>query len=335
MKAIIASKLNLENRQALQEVIPLSTPFLLYIDPSSLCNLKCVFCPTGHSSLKVGYKRGIMPFELFAKIIDDLNDFPKPIKVLRMNKVGEPLLNNQIAKMVRYAKNSNSVEFIDFATNFILFNNELFEELISAGLDRINISLEGVSDLQYKQYCGVNISLKNIVNNIKWLYSNRGKCEIVIKAPMNYMSAEDKQNFFDTFGEFCDRISLENLTSIWPGFDISSLSGLFIADKSQYVELPVRKLAVCTYIFYSMAINSDGSVSACCPDWQQQLVVGNVNTQHLHDIWHGKKMRELQICHLRLEREKIDVCAQCGHITYCQVDDIDKYAKDILQRINI
>ena len=47
MKAEIKSKLNLDQRVALQEVIPLETPFLLYVDPSSACNFRCQFCPTG------------------------------------------------------------------------------------------------------------------------------------------------------------------------------------------------------------------------------------------------------------------------------------------------
>lgn len=51
MKAKIKSKLNLQDRVPLQDVIPLETPYLIYLDPSSACNFKCQFCPTGHTSL--------------------------------------------------------------------------------------------------------------------------------------------------------------------------------------------------------------------------------------------------------------------------------------------
>ncbi|GAI93190.1 unnamed protein product, partial [marine sediment metagenome] len=54
-----------------------------------------------------------MDFELYKKIIDDLKEFDAPLKVLRLYKDGEPLLNNRFADMVRYAKGSGVVKYID------------------------------------------------------------------------------------------------------------------------------------------------------------------------------------------------------------------------------
>ena len=90
MKAKVKSKLNLERRVALQDVVPLDTPFLLYVDPSSACNFKCQFCPTGHTDIikESDYKRNVMKIALFEKLIDDLSAFPKPIKVMRMLTCG-------------------------------------------------------------------------------------------------------------------------------------------------------------------------------------------------------------------------------------------------------
>ena len=34
-----------KERTKLETVIPLNTPFILFIDPSSLWNFNCVFCP--------------------------------------------------------------------------------------------------------------------------------------------------------------------------------------------------------------------------------------------------------------------------------------------------
>ena len=104
MKAQLKSKLNLEKRIPLQDVIPLQTPFLLYVDPSSACNFRCLFCPSGHKDMinKSVYPRSIMSLDLFNKVIRDLSEFEQPIKVLRMNKIGEPFLNKNLSKMVYY-----------------------------------------------------------------------------------------------------------------------------------------------------------------------------------------------------------------------------------------
>ena len=106
MKARLEPRINLEGRTPLETVIPLATPFIVFADPASSCNFKCTFCPTGHRDMiaETGRFQGVMKFELFQKIVDDLGDFDKPIKVLRMYKDGEPFLNKRLAEMVAYAK---------------------------------------------------------------------------------------------------------------------------------------------------------------------------------------------------------------------------------------
>lgn len=337
MKAKIKSKLNLENRVNLQDVIPLKTPFLLYIDPSSLCNFKCQFCPMGYKENlnNLSYKRQIMDFELYKKLIDNLDEFEEPIKVLRMNKVGEPLMNKKIIDMIKYAKESSMVKYIDFATNAGLLTDEMSKELALSGLDRLNISIEGVKDEHYLKFCKSNIDFAELVQRIKFLYANKGDMEIVIKIPSNYITEDEKNKFLDTFGNYCDRIFVENLTSIWPNFDINKISNtLQVEEKSQYGEVS-KDRDVCSYIFYSMVINADGTISACCPDWEQKLIIGDLKTQTLKEVWNDTPLRELQLEHLKGNRKNNPICGNCGHIKYCQVDDIDEFKDTILKKMEI
>ncbi len=334
MKAKIKSKLNLENRVNLQDVLPLDVPFLLYIDPSSLCNLKCEFCPMGHSALvkKLNYKRQIMSFDLFRKVIDDLQEFRAPLKVLRMNKVGEPLMNKKIDKMISYAKKSNRVNYIDFATNACLLTKDLSSRLVESGLDRLNISIEGVKSEDYLSYCHAKVDFESIIKNIKFLYDNKKNTEITIKIPSNYITKEDEIKFMHIFGDYCDRIFVENITSIWPNFNINETSRILsIEEKSQYGR-SVKDRSICTYIFYSMVINASGTVSACCPDWEEKLIIGDIRHQSLNEIWKGEKLRALQLSHLKGYRKENKICENCGHIKYCQVDDIDEFSTLLLDR---
>ena len=118
MKARLEPRKNLAGRTPLETVIPLSTPFVVFADPASSCNFKYTFCPTGHPDMiaETGRYQGVMKFEVFQKIIDDLADFDMPIKVLRMYRDGEPLLNKRFADMVAYAKKSGHVDYIDTTT---------------------------------------------------------------------------------------------------------------------------------------------------------------------------------------------------------------------------
>lgn len=335
MKAKVASKLNLQGRTELQTVIPLATPYLLYVDPSSACNFHCQFCPTGHKDIinGAGYRRGVLDMPLFEKLIDDLGAFDAPLRVMRMNKIGEPLLNKQLPEMIRLAKRSGRVGYIDLATNASLFTEALLSEVVAAGLDRINISLEGMSAEQYKQTALVDFDFDRLVAMVRWLYAHRGNCEVTVKIPSSCIEEHQHQAFFDTFGDHCDRIFIEDLSPIWPNFDVEEHAGVtFNEEVGQYhQELKVKD--VCSYIFYSMVLNSDGTVSACCPDWSQSLVIGDLATQSLQEIWQSDALFELRKQHLERKRCENRICSACGHIKYAQVDDIDPYAETLLARL--
>ena len=337
MKAKMKSKLNLEKRVPLQEVIPLSTPFLIYIDPSSMCNFQCKFCPSGHKDLikRTGYSKKVMGLDLFKKIIRDLNQFDNPIKVLRMNKIGEPFLNKNLSEMIACAKKSGCVEYIDLATNGSLLSNDRIVKVIGAGLDRLNISIEGVNDEQYQKFAGIKIKFDALVDTIKWLYAHKGNCEITIKIPGNYTTQKEKKRFLEIFGNYCDRIFIEEIAPIWPFFDIEAYSGISVGKSKGQYKQPLNAKNICTYIFYSMAINADGTVSACCPDWEQKLIIGDVRKQSCKQIWHSPVMNALRRQHLEGRRRENPVCGNCGHIAYCQIDDIDSYQEQVLKKFDV
>ena len=218
MKAALKPRINLEGRTALETVIPLATPFIVFVDPASACNFACSFCPTGHFEFPgiAGRFNGLMKLDLFRKVIDDLADFESPIKVLRLYKDGEPFLNKRLADMVRYAKQSGRVEFIDTTTNGSLITPERLAPVLEAGIDKINISVDGMDEETYERVVKVKFDFARFVERVKWLYANKGSCEIVVKTVGDILTEAQIQEFYDTFGDHCDRIFVENLAPCWP-----------------------------------------------------------------------------------------------------------------------
>ncbi len=333
MKAEIKPRINLENRTRLEEVIPLSTPMILFVDPASTCNFRCKFCPTGNRQLIKDTVRwqGRMDFDLYKKIIDDLGEFDEPLKVLRLYKEGEPLLNNRFEDMVRYAKASGVVMYIDTTTNGSLLDPERIKTILDAGLDRINISVDGMSDQQFLEFAGVKVDFEKFVENIRVLYENKRDCEICVKIAGDFLSEEDKARFFDTFGNHADRIFIENVAPCWPEFDVEDRLGVQIT-KGIY-DQPIGEVNTCPYIFYSISVNSDGSVSLCFLDWAHKLLIGDVRKQHLREIWEGGALFRHQIGHLRGERKVNPVCGQCGQLSHCLPDNIDPYVDTLAERL--
>jgi len=334
MKAKFSSRLaESKDRTALGEIAPLGTPFVLIVDPSSQCNFRCRFCPTGHPDIikTTGRYQGSMLLDAFYKIIDDLEYFPDPIKVLRLYKEGEPLMNKDFAKMVAYARRSDKVIRIDTTTNGALLTPENSEKIIDAGIDQINVSVNGVSDDHFVMISRARVNFNEFVRNIRYLYSIRGGCVLYVKAIKENLSENDQKRFVDIFGDIADRIFFEHLFPNWPCFEDE------IIPKNSSCALyggPVKEQVVCPYIFYCMTVNSDGSVSLCVQDWAHRLIVGDINQQSLVDIWRGKSINKYRNQHLAGRRIDNSVCAECGVMSYSLYDDIDTRASEIRERLD-
>jgi radical SAM protein with 4Fe4S-binding SPASM domain len=332
MKAQLKPRISLEGRTPLEAVIPLSTPFLVFVDPASSCNFKCTFCPTGHRDLiaATGRFQGVMKFDLFQKIVDDLGEFDKPIKVLRMYKDGEPFLNKRLAEMVAYARRAKYIESIDTTTNGTFLSPERVGPVLEAGIDKIHISVDGMTRETYRRFTGFDFDFDKLVQNVKWLYTNKGRCEVVVKIPSELITEVERQKFFDTFGNYCDRIFVENFAPCWPEFDVEKHTGVKITKGIYQQEISTTD--TCPYIFYSYSVNSDGLVSSCFLDWGRKLVIGDVRRQSMKQIWNSERMNALRLQHLQGRRQENGVCANCGQLTHCLPDNIDPYRPMLLEK---
>ena len=332
MKAEFKPRIDLNNRTKLETVIPLRTPFIINIDPCDTCNFQCKFCPTGDRELMkktVGRGHGVMDFEFYKKLIDDLAEFDDKIKVIRLYKDGEPLINPHFADMVRYAKISGYCERVDTTTNASLLTPELGKRIADAGLDRINISIEGVNSQQYADFSRYKTDYETIVNNVASFYEHRGNCEMIVKINGDILTEEQKQEFLDTFGNITDGIFIESIMDCWPTFvqkkvEVNQGRGIY--------GQKIREVLTCPYVFYSFSINSDGTASLCFLDWSHKMLIGDAKKQSVKEIWDSKAMREYQLMFLRGERKTHSICGICGQMKQGAPDDIDAFANELLQK---
>lgn len=332
MKAEVKPRIELENRTELEKVIPIEVPFLVFLDPSDICNFQCKFCPTGNRALikKLNRNSCLMDFDLYKKIIDDLCMFNAPIKVLRLYKDGEPLLNPRFPDMVRYAKERECALQVDTTTNGSLLNPKLNHKIIEAGLDKIHISLEGLSQNKYEEFSGYKINFNKFVENIQHFYEHKKDCLVCIKIVGDNLSKDDKELFFDIFGNISDRIFIEHIAPCWPQFVMPEV--IPNSDVGIYGQV-IEKVSVCPYIFYSISINADGKVSLCFLDWSRQLIVGDANAESIKNIWNNEIMFNYRKMHLSKQRQKHKICSDCGQLSHCLPDNIDPFAEMLLEKL--
>ena len=333
MNALKGNRFQIQDRVQLAEVIPLSTPYLLFIDPSSVCNFKCTFCPCGGGNKEWWDKEkkvNILSYSLYRNIIDQVAEFPDRVKTLRLYKEGEPLLNKRLPDMIYYARKKDVADKIDLTTNGSLLTEDLNFALIDAGIDRINISVEALDEEGYRTHAGVLFDVHKFKNTLKHLYKNKSKCYIMVKITDIGLGGYSEEEFYQSFGELCDEISVEHITPVWPDFDLKHVKknfrkGLFGED--------INDKDVCPYLFYSMCINSDGTVSSCFMDWNHKNLIGDCKKHSLMHIWNQSALNAMRWDHLSGRRENYPVCANCGQLSYAALDNLDPYREELLKKL--
>lgn len=330
MKAKVRARVYSAKKTKLETVIPLDTPYSVHIDVCSLCNFKCNFCFQADEEAinKRGLKRGLMSFELFKKTADDLTHFKHKLKKVKIGLHGEPTMHPQLPQMIRYLKSKDVTEIIELFTNGSLLSPELNKEIIEAGLSRINISLEGLSDEKYQEVTGTAVNMEKFVQNIKNLYEIRKDCRIYIKIVDIGLTPQDKDKFYNIFGDICDEIFIENVVPQWP-----EASKLELKSTGMYGQEIKKYKYVCPFLFMYLHFNFDGTTSGCTLDWGKEVLIGDVTKESALAIWQGDKLKNLQIAHLEKKRDQIPFCAECLAPMVCCLEDLDDHAQMLLNKI--
>lgn len=325
-------------RLPLKDVVPVDTPFTLFISPSQLCNFKCHFCAQSLPAEKKkeeGFVAINQDFEVFKKIAEQSKAFPNKYKRILLTGLGEPLMNPRIVDMVKMLNEYQVAERLEIFTNAALLNEKLTDGLIDAGLTRLRISVQGTDAEKYKKHCGVNIDFDKFVQGIKYFYEKgRGKCSIYIKIIEEELDGEeDRQKFFDIFGGICDDIFIENLVRAQPM--MGDYDNEIAIAKTFYGEISQRR-DVCPYIFYSLQTDSEGNCYPCPPlSLPLSFSLGNTNKQPLTEIWNGEKHRALMLSHLRKDGSKCDLCKKCtNYLCFTpEEDNLDNHTQEIIKKV--
>jgi radical SAM protein with 4Fe4S-binding SPASM domain len=310
----------------LGKAAPIKTPFLIFMEPTSFCNFKCVFCP--NSTVK-SENKSFMPMEIFEKILHDLGEFPERPRVFKFCGNGEPLLNKHTPDMIRRIKETGSADRVILVSNGALLNRELNRKIVDAGLDQLNISVEALDEAGYMEFAGAKIDFGRFVENITDLYEHRKQLKIYVKIHnLAVKSDADKERFYSLFGDISDFIQIEGITHIFPEF---TSEGEALIDR--YTNEATSKRQVCAICFKTLNINADGSCSPCSTDWAHRVIVGDIRQESLLDIWNGEKLRELRRRFCTGSIASSEACFDCADYYLSGHEDLDEYASEILSRL--
>ncbi len=131
----------------------------LRISITDRCNLRCRYCMP-HDIETVAMEE-ILSYEEIASIAEAAAALN--ISKLRVTG-GEPLVRRGVSRLISMLKGIKGIETVSITTNGILLS-DMLDELMSAGLDGINLSLDTLDPDKYRKITGFD-RLRDVLNGM-------------------------------------------------------------------------------------------------------------------------------------------------------------------------
>lgn len=323
------------NRMRLADVLPLSTPFTVILDSSEVCNFRCNYCFRSETRKEAwGYavENNLMSKEIFNEAVSQMQEFPDEIRQISLSHQGEPLVNRDLPARVKYIKQKGVKGRVSIHTNGSLLTTEYIHELVDSEIDRVIISLQGLSSEKYRQVCGYNIDFEQFYSNLKYFYKTKKNTQICIKIIDTALQKGEEDKFYDMFCPIADRVFIEKVTPIWKKKDFSNLkrSDELAFNKYGMGFIPQK---VCPLIFHTLVVIPNGDVYPCTQLLQKEKL-GNIRENSLLELWNCKKRIDMLKNQCQLAAP--EVCEDCGirqNTIYAKEDMIDDYREEIEKRL--
>ena len=271
-------------------------PPCIQIEPTSICNYRCVFCYQTDKNLTQGRHghMGMMDLKAFKEIIDQING---KVEAVTLASRGEPLMARDIIPMLEYL--SGKFLGLKINTNASFLTEEKAHAILAAEPNTLVFSADASDEDLYAKL-RVNGNLETVLNNVRLFNDIKSKHyqkSRTITRVSGVRYSED-QNFSKIEAFWHDYVDQVAFVSYNPW-------------ESAY-DAPANKITDhCSDLWRRTFVWWDGTVNPCDVDYRSTLAVGKITEESLGDIWAGKKYEELRQVHQKKSRCSVSPCNGC------------------------
>lgn len=268
-------------------------PPCVQIEPSSMCNYRCLFCYQQHFH-KYSNMMGTMNLPIYKAVVEQLQGH---VEFVSLASRGEPLLCKDLDKMLEYS--SGRFLSLKINTNASLLQEHHTHAILAGGVKTVVFSVDAVDENTYAQL-RVNGNLRQVVRNIEMFQNIRARhypsSKIITR--VSGVKVNDSQ-------------SIEAMRSFWGKLVDQVTFVKYMPWENVYESLPNDIQQPCSELWLRTFIWYDGQVNPCECDFLSRFSVGNVVENDLTEIWRSPKYQELRQKHLGHLRNSIDICKRC------------------------
>ncbi len=271
-------------------------PPYLQIEPTSICNFRCVFCfetdPTFTDKTQ-GYM-GQMALDLFKNIIDQAVG---NIEFISLASRGEPLICKDIVPMLEYTRG----KFLNLKinTNASLLDEAKCHAILAGGVKTVVFSADAAEEPLYSKL-RVNGNLSVVLNNIENFQKIR-QTQYPDLPVITRVSGV----------KFSDEQDIDSMQAVWGGL-VDQVAFVQYNPWENVYSQPANDISKpCSDLWRRMFVWWDGKANPCDVDYKSTLSQGLIKELSLSELWQSTGYEELRADHINNKRESRKPCTAC------------------------
>ena len=292
-----------------KKVIILGNPYSITTEPTNLCNLNCPECPTGNKTSNI--PKGKMDFTFYKKVIDEVKS---SIIYQMLYFQGEPFLNPEIFKMIKYSDDNKIYTTLSTNGHFLSMENN--RKIIQSGLKEILISVDGITQESFEKY-RIGGNLNTVLNGIKNLIAS--KQELKSKYPkiiVQFLVFKHNEHEIKDIQILCKKLKVDKL-ELKSAQIYHPENSKFIPENSKYARYQQKDLQIknklknrCFRVWSTLVVTWEGFIIPCCFDKYNHHVIGSISNKEAFLLWKSKQFNTFrhQILH---DRKGVKICHNC------------------------
>ena len=296
-------------------------PFALSIEPTTACNLGCPACPSGLKAFtRPTGKIDLQQHENW------LNQVSKYVFYINYYFQGEPFLHPQFLELIKAADQRKI--YTATSTNAHFITPEKAKEIVHSGLNRLIISIDGLTQETYEQY-RVHGKLDKVLVGAKNLVEAR---KVAGKGPFlifQFLVVRANEHEVSAVFELAKELGIDEVRIKTAQFYDYENGNELMPENPEYERYVKQKDGTyrfkykggnhCWRMWSSSVITWDGKIVPCCFDKDAQHTLGDLQEQTFREIWQNPAYVSFRK-QVFTARESIDICTNCSEGAKVWVD---------------
>ncbi len=273
-------------------------PVYLLIEPTSICNLRCVMCFQVDKTFSSNRKyMGTMDINFFKRLIDEAHK--GGTLAITMASRGEPTLHPKLGEMLHYC--TGKFFELKINTNAMFLDEKRIHEILGSGVTEIVFSIDSYTKEDYES-TRIKGDFKRVVRNIQKFHEIRekqyaGSACISRISGVKVWKKHDSRLFKKFWKDLSDELVIVGCEQRWDTYRNPVLEDYTSA---------------CSLLWERMYIWHDGTCNPCDVDYKSYLSPGSVCSNSISEIWLGEKYRQLRSAHMNKKRSAYMPCDRCS-----------------------